>query len=188
MAKNKNQNRQTTGKTVTSTTKVVNKKERFINVNHNIVLPILYAVLFAAFAFYMLAIRNADYLYAAQEHSLFLYDKSFFDMMMVKPGSLMAYLGCFGTQFFHEPSIGVSILIAVWLITYFLAIKAFKLNGWWSVLALLPIGALLCSETIIGYWLYYNKNYGYWFAPSLGLMISLLHLPAISTPCRHRRT
>ena len=174
MAKNKNPNRQSTGKTVASTTKVVNQKERFININHNIVLPIVYAVLFAAFAFYMLAIKNADYLYAAQEHSLFLYDQSFFDMMMVKPGSLMAYLGCFGTQFFHEPALGVCILIAVWLITYFLTIKAFKLNGWWSVLALLPIGALLCSETIIGYWMYYNKNYGYWFAPSLGLMINML--------------
>ena len=137
-------------------------------------LPIVYAVLFAVFAYYMLAVKNADYFYAAQEHSLFLYDRSFFDMVMVKPGALMAYLGCFFTQFFHEPAMGVCILIAIWLITYFLTIKAFKLNGWWSVLALLPIGALLCSETIIGYWLYYNKNQGYWFAPSIALMINML--------------
>ena len=137
-------------------------------------LPIVYAVLFAIFAYYMLGIKNADYFYAVQEHSLFLYDKSFFDMLMVKPGALMAYLGCFCTQFFHEPAMGVCILIAIWLITYFLTIKAFKLNGWWSVLALLPIGALLCSETIIGYWFYYNKNQGYWFAPSIGLMLNML--------------
>ncbi|MBQ7685744.1 MAG: hypothetical protein IJT28_00755 [Bacteroidaceae bacterium] len=137
-------------------------------------LPAVYAVLFAIFAYYMLAIKNADYLYAAQEHSLFLFDKSFFDMLMVKPGALMAYLGCFCTQFFHEPIMGVCILIAIWMVTYFLTIKAFKLNGWWSVLALLPIGALLCSETIIGYWLYYNKNQGYWFAPSIALMINML--------------
>ncbi|MBO4451742.1 MAG: hypothetical protein J5770_04910 [Bacteroidaceae bacterium] len=137
-------------------------------------LPVIYAVLFAVFACYMLGIKNADYFYAAQEHSLFLYDKSFFDMLMVKPGALMTYLGCFFTQFFHEPVTGVCILIAIWLITYVLTIKAFKLSGWWSVLALLPIGALLCSETIIGYWLYYNKNQGYWFAPSIALMINML--------------
>ena len=137
-------------------------------------LPVVYAALFAIFAYYMLLVKNADYLYAAQEHSLFVYDKSFFDMLMVKPSGLMAYLGCFCTQFFHEPIVGVCILIAIWMITYFLTIKAFKLNGWWSVLALLPIGALLCSETIIGYWLYYNKNQGYWFAPSIALMINML--------------
>ena len=85
-------------------------------------LPAVYAVLFAIFAYYMLAIKNADYLYAAQEHSLFLFDKSFFDMFMVKPGALMSYLGCFCTQFFYHPALGTSILIAIWLVTYFLTI------------------------------------------------------------------
>ena len=117
-------------------------------------LPVVYAALFAIFAYYMLLVKNADYLYAAQEHSLFVYDKSFFDMLMVKPSGLMAYLGCFCTQFFHEPIVGVFILIAIWMITYFLTIKAFQRYGCWSLLALLPIGALLCSETIIGYWIY----------------------------------
>ena len=150
------------------------KKESFVTLNKGYLLAIIYGVLFAAFAFYMLAIKNADYLYAAQEHSLFLFDKSFFDMFMVKPGALMSYLGCFCTQFFYHPALGTSILIAIWLVTYFLTIKAFNLKGMYSILALLPIGALLCSETILGYWLYYNKVAGYWFAPSLGLMVNML--------------
>jgi len=136
--------------------------------------PILNALLFAGFAFYMLAIRNADYLYAAQERSLFLFDRSFYDMIMVKPGALMTYLGCFFTQFFFYPQLGSAILIAIWLVTYFLTIKAFKLNDYWSILALLPIASLLCSETIIGYWLYYNKSLGYWFAPSVALLVNML--------------
>ena len=150
------------------------KKESFVTINRGPWWAIIFGALFAAFAYYMLAVRNADYLYAAQEHSLFLFDKSFYDMMMVKPGALMSYLGCFCTQFFHLPALGTAILIAIWLITYFLTIKAFNLKGMYSVLALLPIGALLCSETILGYWLYYNKVPGYWFAPSLGLVINML--------------
>lgn len=154
--------------------KTQGRKESFVTINSGPWWAIIYGVLFAAFAFYMLAVRNADYLYAAQEHSLFLFDKSFYDMIMVKPGALMTYLGCFCTQFFHIPPLGTAILIAIWLITYFLTIKAFNLKGMYSVLALLPIGALLCSETILGYWLYYNKVAGYWFAPSLGLMLNML--------------
>lgn len=150
------------------------KKESVITINRGLWLPILYGVLFSAFAFYMLAVKNADYLYAIQERSLFLYDSSFFDMTMVKPGALMTYLGCFFTQFFYHPWLGTTMLIVIWLITYFLTIKAFNLKGMYSVLALLPIGALLCSETILGYWIYYNKVHGYWFAPSLGLMINML--------------
>lgn len=137
-------------------------------------LPVAYAVLFAVFAFYMLSIKNADYLYAVQERSLFLFDSSFYDMVMVKPGALMTYLGCFFTQFFYHPALGSLMLIGIWLIIYFFTIKAFRLDGWWSCLALIPIGALLCSEVILGYWLYYNKVWGYWFAPSIGLLINML--------------
>lgn len=136
-------------------------------------LPLVYAFLFALFAYYMLAIKNADYLFAVQERSLFLFDKSYFDTIMVKPGALMTYLGCFFTQFFYHPELGSCMLVAIWLVTYFLTIKAFKLNGFWSCLALLPIGALLCSETILGYWIYYNKELGYWFSQSIGLLINM---------------
>jgi len=74
---------------------------------------------FALFAYYMLAVRNADYLFAVQERSLFLFDSQFFDMTMVKPGALMTYVGCFLTQFFHYPALGSCILIAIWLLTFF---------------------------------------------------------------------
>ena len=87
------------------------KKESVITINRGLWLPILYGVLFSAFAFYMLAVKNADYLYAIQERSLFLFDSSFFDMTMVKPGALMTYLGCFFTQFFYHPWLGTTMLI-----------------------------------------------------------------------------
>ena len=61
-------------------------KTKYMAASFTKYLPWINAFLFAAFAFYMLAVRNSDYLYAAQEHSLFLFDRSFYDMVMVKPG------------------------------------------------------------------------------------------------------
>ncbi len=131
---------------------------------------------FALFAYYMLVVRNADYLFAVQERSLFLFDSQFFDMTMVKPGALMTYAGCFLTQFFHYPALGGCILMAIWLITYFVTVKAFRMKGWWRCLALIPVCALLASVVDMGYWLYYNKVLGYWFAPSVALLVNMIAL------------
>ncbi len=131
---------------------------------------------FALFAYYMLAVRNADYLFAVQERSLFLFDSQFFDMTMVKPGALMTYVGCFLTQFFHYPALGSGILIAIWLLTFFVMVKAFRMKGWWGCLALIPVCALLASVIDMGYWIYYNKVHGYWFAPSVALLVNMLAL------------
>lgn len=134
------------------------------------------SLVFALFAYYMLAVRNADYLFAVQERSLFLFDSQFFDMVMVKPGALMTYVGCFLTQFFHYPALGSCLLIVIWLLTYFATVKAFRMKGWWSCLALIPVCALLASVIDMGYWLYYNKVHGYWFAPSVALLVNMLAL------------
>ena len=150
-------------------------------------LPLFYAVAFALFAYYMLAVRNADYLFAVQERSLFLFDKSFFDMVVVKPGALMTYIGCFFTQFFYYPALGSCMLIAIWLATYFLIVKSFNMKGWWSCLALIPICALLASVIDMGYWIYYNKVHGYWFAPSVGLLVNMLAVWGCSLVAKKNR-
>ncbi len=136
-------------------------------------LPTLSFILFALWAAYMLIARNSDYLYTASEHTLWIADRSFFDMTMVKPGGLITWLGCLLTQFFHHPALGSSMLIAIWAATYVLTIRAFRLSRQWMWLALLPVALMLCSETCIGYWLYYIKMPGYWFVSSLGLLFSV---------------
>ena len=130
-------------------------------------------IIFALWAAYMLVVRNSDYLYTASEHTLWLADRSFFDMMTVKPGGLITWTASLLTQFFHHPALGSAILIAIWAATYVLTLRAFRLSRHWHWLALLPIGLMLCSETCIGYWLYYIKMPGYWFASSLGLLVSV---------------
>lgn len=130
-------------------------------------------VLFVIWAFYMLAVRNADYLYTVSEHSMFLTDSSFFSSVMVRPGGLLTWVALLCCQFFHYPAAGAALLIAVWIAAYAVGIKAFGLRSGWQPLALLPLGALLCSVVVVGYWLFYLKSAGYWFAPSIGLLTTL---------------
>ena len=136
-------------------------------------LPWVYAILFAIGAAFVLVVRNSDYLYGVSERSLFMADESYFRMIMVKPGALMTWMGCLLTQFFNIPELGAAMLIAIWLVTYVFTLRAFRLSRYWSVLALLPIVMLLCSETDIAYWLYYNKNLGFWFSQPLSLMLTM---------------
>ena len=140
--------------------------------------PFVYAILFAIFSFYVLVGLNSDYLFNVQEHSLWINDPSFWNLMVVRPGGFITWAGCFFTQFFYYPALGASILIAMWLIIYFLTIKAFRISSKWSFIALIPIAALLCSIVDLGYWLYYAKIPGYWFCETLGLLISMLGLLA----------
>lgn len=131
-------------------------------------------MLFILWAAYMLISRNADYLYTVSEHSLFLFDKSFFDSINVRPGGFTTWLALFCSQFFHYPVAGALLLIAIWVATAIVSIKAFNLRAWQRPLALLPVGALLCSVILVGYWLFYLKSAGYSFAPSIGLLLSML--------------
>lgn len=133
-------------------------------------MPAILAILFSIIAFYVLVGLNSDYLFAAQEHSLWFNDDAFWCMLANKPARVMLWIGCYLTQFFYTPWVGSLLLIIIWLLTFFVTLKAFNIKGWWSIVALLPIAALLCSVIDLGYWLYYCKVDGYWFAESIGVL------------------
>lgn len=132
--------------------------------------PWMEAVLFALFAGWMLVGMNSDYLFTIQERSLFLANQTFFHEMMATPSGLIHWASCYLTQFFYYPIVGASLLILIWLATYFITLKVFQLNSRWSHLALIPIVALLCSTIDLGYWIYHIKISGYWFSESLSLL------------------
>jgi len=129
---------------------------------------------FSTVAYLILTIWNNDYLYAVENHSLWLNSRHFLEERMLQPGGLMMWAGCYLTQYFHYPWLGALILVALWVLVYWLTIKAFRLEKGNCILALLPVTALLCSEIDLGYWLYYIKIPGYWFTESIGVAFTLL--------------
>lgn len=144
--------------------------------NGNWFYPVVFAVCFAVFAFVMLVVRNSDYLYAAQDRSIFVDNAEFFRERTAVPGGFMAWIGCYLTQYFYYPWLGGLMLVLVLLAGYFFTLKAFRFRGAWSALALIPVAALLASTINIGYWIYYLKMPGYWFRESLDFMFMALAL------------
>ena len=138
----------------------VKKEGSFVNDWLVKLIPCILFLLFAVYAYWMLVVKNTDYLYAVQERSLWLNDTSYFDDKMMSVGGFMQWLGCYFTQYFFHPWMGTLILIAFWALTYFATIKAFRVKRVWSVLALIPVVALLASIICIGYWMYYAKYPG----------------------------
>lgn len=132
--------------------------------------------LFAVFAVIMLIVKNGDLLYTAQDRSIFLSTPEFFAERMAVPGGLLHWVSCYFIQYFINPWWGGTMLIIVWLATLLLTIKVFDLKGCWTVLALLPVLALLASVIDLGYWIYYLKYPGYWFNASIGVLVIMAAL------------
>ena len=145
---------------------------------------ILYVSLlaFILFTVYILSI-NREVLYTAHERNEFLYGTPFFHTLMQKPFGLMQYVGAWLTLLFYKPLFGASVLGAIWVLIFYVGIKAFRLQGMASALMLLPIACLLTSVVDLGYWVYVSTIRGYWFSQSVGYLIMLLLLwAARSTP------
>lgn len=139
---------------------------------------------FSIVAYLILVVFHNDYLYAVENHSLWLNSRHFLEERMRQPGGLMMWAGCYLTQYFHYPFLGALILVALWVLVYWLTIKAFRLEKGNCILALIPVTALLCSEIDLGYWLYYIKIPGYWFSESIGVAFTLaaIYLSRILKP------
>ena len=145
---------------------------------------VLYVSLLAFFLFvvYILYI-NQEVFYTAHDRSEFLFGAPFFHALMQKPFGLMQYVGAWLTQLFCYPAIGSGVLVAIWVLTFFVGTKAFRLQGSASALMLLPVACLLTSVVDMGYWIYISTIRGYWFSQSVGYLLMLLLLwTARSTP------
>ena len=137
---------------------------------------------FIAFVVYLLYI-NQEVLYTAHDRSEFVFGTPFFHTLMSKPFGLMRYVGAWLTQLFCEPVVGAGVLVAIWILIFFVGTKAFRLQGSASALMLLPVACLLTSVVDMGYWIYISTIRGYWFSQSVGYLLMLLLLwTARSTP------
>ena len=138
---------------------------------------VLYVSLLAFFLFvvYILYI-NQEVFYTAHDRSEFLFGAPFFHALMQKPFGLMQYVGAWLTQLFCYPAIGSGVLVAIWVLTFFVGTKAFRLQGSASALMLLPVACLLTSIVDLGYWVYVSTIRGYWFSQSVAYLVMLLFL------------
>jgi len=159
-----------------------------MNSPNKVIKAILYASLlvFIAFAAYILHI-NQEVFYTAHDRSEFLFGTPFFHTLMSKPFGLMQYVGAWFTQFFYHPALGAGLLATIWVLIFFVGVKAFRLEGkatngrqdfrtGTSALMLLPIACLLASVVDLGYWIYIFTIRGYWFSQSIGYLLMLLLL------------
>jgi hypothetical protein len=138
------------------------------------ILKYIYCLAFFALAWFFLYVRNADTMYFMQDRdwwnstSLFWHDCTRF------PGGLLSWAGAYLTQFFYYPALGCSMLIGLWILTFWLAKWSFRVPDEWSFLLFIPLAALLCSDIQLGYWVYIMKDIDYIFYHPLGLFAALL--------------
>ena len=115
-------------------------------------------------------------LFRINELSVFLFDDLFFEGMMSKPAGLLHYVSSFLVQFFYYPALGAAIYVALLYAVYRLVVNVFELPREYKLLAMLPVLALLASNTQLGYWIFYLKQPGYWYMALLATLLFLLAL------------
>ncbi len=129
------------------------------------IIPIVFVI-----AAYIILLCHADYLYAISDNSLFVSGNTFMREIISERNGLWAWIGCWLTQFFYHPWMGTTIIILLWLYTYWCLVRLFCLKGWTRIFALLPQCVLLYLLLCLGYWIYYIKSPGYAFTPTLVLV------------------
>ena len=130
---------------------------------------------FISFVVYVLYI-NQMVLYTAHDRSEYLFGAPFFQTLLSKPFGLLQYVGAWLTQLFFYPALGAGVLVAIWILIFFVGTKAFRLQGRASALMLLPVACLLVAVVDLGYWIYIFRIRGYWFSQSIGYFVMLLLL------------
>lgn len=138
------------------------------------ILPCLYCIVFAALAWTFLVGHNSDTLFQMQERGYWNDSMLFFNDCMRFPGGLLSWAGAYLTQYFFRPETGAAMLLLLWTATFWTAKWSFRIRSEWSFLIMIPLVALLCTQTQLGYWIYYLKDIDYAFYHSLGLFLALL--------------
>ena len=119
-------------------------------------------LIFMAFVAYILHI-NQEVLYTAHDRSEFIFGAPFFHTLLSKPFGLMRYVGAWLTQLFCYPALGAGVLVAIWVLIFWVGAKAFRLQRSASALMLLPVACLLTSVVDTGYWIYISTIRGFCF-------------------------
>lgn len=133
---------------------------------------VLTALFFAAVWGLLSFYENAT-LYRIGDLSLFLFDEVYFNNMMSAPAGFLMYAASFLVQFFHYPVLGATIYVTMLYAVYLLTKKVFDIPEKYSLLALLPVVALLATNTQLGYWIFYLKIPGYYYVALLAVLAIL---------------
>lgn len=116
---------------------------------------------------------ESDFLFKVQELNLFLYSKLFFEQQMVVSGGMLTWLGTYFTQYFYHPALGVALLCLWWALAMWLFKRTFRIADRYCALLLVPLALLVISDLDLGYWIYYLKLRGHFFAAAIGFCGSL---------------
>lgn len=119
---------------------------------------------------------ESDLLWKVQQYNLFLDTSFFLSEKMLVPGGLLSYVSCFFTQFFFHPWLGVLMLCGWWLLLMWLTKRTFRIADGWTVLTLIPVAVLLVANMCLGYWHYFMKLQGYFFAATIGTTVAVAML------------
>ena len=136
-------------------------------------LPWIGALLLIAVA---LLCYESDLLWKVQQYNLFLDTSLYFHEQMLVPGGFLSYVSCCFVQFFYHPWLGVLLLCGWWLLLMWLTKHTFHIADQWTVLALIPVAALLVANMSLGYWHYFMKLRGYFFVPTIGTTVAVAML------------
>ena len=134
--------------------------------------PALLLSALVVIAYCLLRYEN-DYLWKVQELNLHLDTPLFLKQQMVVPGWLLTWTGTWFTEFFYTPWVGVTILCLWWALLMFVAARTFRVPMMWTTMLLIPVAALLLTDVDLGYWLYYLKLRGHFFAATIGTTIAV---------------
>lgn len=147
--------------------RIMEEKKKHISLN------LAVAVAFTVFAYWILAVKNGFMLRWYDEMSLFEPTRLFLRQYLYYPGGLLRYCGCWLTQLMYHPWLGVTVLIALWLLLAWLTRKAFGLQKALAPLDfLVPFAMLVSVAQLDEAWLS-MKSPGYIFSNTLGYLLTI---------------
>ncbi len=125
-------------------------------------------------------------LWKIQEQNLFLDTPLFFRQLMLVPGGLLSYMGCFLTQLLYYPVLGVTVLCLLWLLLMWMMQRTFMVSRQWAPLLVVPVAMLLAANVEMGYWIYPIKLKGWYFDATIGVMVIVALLWVFRLLSAHR--
>lgn len=120
-----------------------------------------------------LLIFEREFLWKVQELNLFLDTPLFLKQQMVTSGWLLTWLGCYFTEFFYHPALGVTLLTLWWAVLLLVIWRTFRIPVRWTAVLLVPLAAVVIMNVDLGYWIYYLKLRGHFFVAAMGTTLAL---------------
>ena len=134
--------------------------------------PVILLAALVATAWCLLTYES-EYLWKVQELNLFLDTPLFLKQQMVTSGWLLTWVGTYFTEFFYHQWLGVTLLCLWWALLMWVTGRTFRVPMKWAVVLLIPVAALLVTDVDLGYWLYYLKLRGHFFAATIGTTVAV---------------